>query len=250
MAYQNIINNRPKQTGATATPNQTSNDNWFSKMNEFNQKIKEFEEKENIIKSNQSKTKKDLDSTKSIFYEFGIKRNRYYGKIRISLIHLLSQTNKYYYSKIEEINHSILRAFKKETRLEIIKESETITVILEKARNQIEECFETGKDSLLFTISFKEEEIKILQKIALNEFNTFIKELQEYQKEQPEITENLDDSSSKITQLEEQLKQLNLLLQKTERELITLKKLQKNLFWSDIFDNAYSNEYTNGTSRT
>lgn len=107
-AYQNIKKNRTTQTGNTATPNQTSNEDWFSKMNEFNRKIKEFQGKEDKIKNQQTESEKDLASAKSTLYDAGIKRNHYYGEIRISLIHLLSQINQYYYSKIEEINRSIL----------------------------------------------------------------------------------------------------------------------------------------------
>lgn len=268
-AYQKIIkerqngisnnttnsNSSSKSKSNSSSSSKSNNDDWIKKSNEYKRQKAELERQQAAMKKKEEKTKDDLRFANREYNTWGIKRNNYYGEIRISLINLINEANNYYYSKIEDMNHSILKAFKKEARLEIEKESKEIIDLLKNTQELMEQYYQDEQDSLLFIINFKKNEIEILQRIALNEFNKFIASLQDYQKNQAEITENREKYSNEITRLENKLEGLKPLLQKLEKKLTNLKKLEQNFYdslFNDInFEEVFSSVFnsTHSSSR-
>lgn len=261
-AYQNIIkerqngisNNTTDSNSSSKSKSNSNNDDWIKKSNEYKSKIAELAKQQAAMKKKEEKAKDDLRFANSEYNTWGIERNHYYGEIRISLINLINEANNYYYSKIEEMNHSLLKTFKKEARLEIEKESKEIIDLLKNTQELIEDYYQDEDDSLLFTINFKKEEIDILQRIALKEFNKFIASLQDYQKKQAEITENREKYSNEIIRLENKLEELKPLLQEIAKKIDNLKKLEQN-FYDSLFNNidfevvfgsVFNNTYSSG----
>lgn len=230
IAYQNII--REKQNKSSNWHNKEyNNDNAFNKnfddlvrkSKEYRKKIDELQNRKKIIKKQKEETKENLRNAMLEFDNACSKRKKFYNEININLCYLLKQTINYYLKK-DETKEFTIRLLETEIG------SKAIIDTLTNMQTFIEECYENERDFLLFNVSFKKEEIILLQRVALKEFSNFIISLQDFQKEEQIINENKEEYSIKIPQLESKLTELENLLQELEKEL--------NKFWELRRDNT------------